>query len=278
MLVIAIVMNKTVIMEAGLLPNLPGKVDSLDESTKQEYAILLFSLSSISRIKYPLKSSQMITFVLNILDSNAKIETILLCLGTLHNLSLVLENAGDLVCSNVLNILLRFSTSEASEKALATLGNLAVTLMGRKALENQPMVPENFIEILSKEDNPKCQESASYILLILAHQSSVQREKMGKAKIVPVLLEVALFGSPLAQKRALKLLQWFKDERQVKMGIMNSPTNDGQAKEGKKLMTNIVKQSLYKNMERITSRANGSSGSSSFKELVVSSSSKSLPY
>ncbi|KAG9137853.1 hypothetical protein Leryth_026856 [Lithospermum erythrorhizon] len=69
-------MNKAVIMEAGLLPNLPGKVDSLDESTKQEYAILLFCYHH--KIKYPLKSSQMITFVSHSWF-NYKIKLDLLC-------------------------------------------------------------------------------------------------------------------------------------------------------------------------------------------------------
>lgn len=111
---------------------------------------------------------------------------------------------------------------------------------------------------------------------------------MAKAGIVQVLLEVALLGSPLAQKRALKILQWFKDERQMRVGPhsgpqvgriqIGSPVNQRDVDQGKKLMKKIVKQSLYKNMETITSRANGDGDSSKLKALVVSSSSKSLPY
>lgn len=180
---------------------------------------------------------------------------------------------------------------ETSEKALATLGNLVVTFLGKKAMKNNPMVPENLIEILTWEDNPKCQELSTYILMILAYQSAAEREKMAKSGIVQVLLEVALLGSPLAQKRALKLLQWFKDERQAKMGPhsgpqtgrvanIGSPVNQREIYEGRKMMKNMVKQSLYKNMETITRRANPieDSSSSKLKALVISSSSKSLPY
>jgi hypothetical protein len=124
--------------------------------------------------------------------------------------------------------------------------------------------------------------------MILAHRSSAQREKMAKSGIVPALLELALLGSPLAQKRALKLLQWFKDERQTRMGphsgpqtariAIGSPVNHSEAQEGKKLMKDLVKQSLHKNMELITRRANATSGHSSMlKSLVISTSSKSLP-
>uniref|UniRef100_A0A2P2QKW0 U-box domain-containing protein 7 n=1 Tax=Rhizophora mucronata TaxID=61149 RepID=A0A2P2QKW0_RHIMU len=155
-------------------------------------------------------------------------------------------------------------------------------------MENSSIVPESLIEILTWEDKPKCQESSAYILMILAHQCSDQHDKMAKSGIVPVLLELALLGTPLAQKRALKLLQWFKDGRQTKMGphsgpqtrrvAMGSPINQREAQEGKKMMRNLVKQSLHKNMEMITRRANAGEESSKLKALVASTSSKSLPY
>lgn len=281
--------NKLLMVESGILSKLPRNMDLLDEPAFQDFAHLLLSLSSLSSIQFPVSSARIIPFVVSILDSCSSIETKLLCLGTLYNLSSVLENAGNLVASGVVNTLLRLSSvGEASEKSLATLGNLVVTSTGRKALESSPMVPENLIEILAWEEKPKCQELSAYVLMILAHQSSVQRQKMAKAGIVPVLLEVALLGSPLAQKRALKLLQWFKDERQKRMGphsgpqvgrlSIGSPVNQRDIDEGKKLMKNIVKESLYKNMETITRRANRAGNSSGIKALVSSSSSKSLPY
>jgi len=111
---------------------------------------------------------------------------------------------------------------------------------------------------------------------------------MAQAGIVPVLLEVVLLGSPLAQKRAMKLLQWFKDERQTKVGphsgpqtprfAMGSPVNQREAKEGKRLMKSLVKQSLHRNMEIIAQRANAAGESSRLKSLIISTSSKSLPY
>jgi hypothetical protein len=201
----------------------------------------------------------------------------------------VLDNTGALLSNGVVQTLLRLISVKAlSEKALATLGHLVVTLMGKKAMENSSLVPESLIEIMTWEDKPKCQELSAYILMILAHRSSAQREKMAKSGIVPALLELALLGSPLAQKRALKLLQWFKDERQTRMGphsgpqtariAIGSPVNHSEAQEGKKLMKDLVKQSLHKNMELITRRANATSGHSSMlKSLVISTSSKSLP-
>ncbi|KAF5943886.1 hypothetical protein HYC85_017963 [Camellia sinensis] len=61
---------------------------------------------------------------------------------------------------------------------------------------------------------------------------------------------------------------------------IGSPVNQREIYEGRKMMKNMVKQSLCKNMETITRRANPieDSSSSKLKALVISSSSKSLPY
>lgn len=282
--------NKVLMLEAGILSKLPKNIDIIDESTRSGFAELLLSLSSLANNQFPFASSEILPFLRSILESSSSsVETKELCLGTLYNMSTVLDSAGPLVSNGAVQTLLMLSSiKELSEKALATLGHLVVTLMGKKALENSPMVPQSLMETLTWEDKPKCQELSAYILMILAHQSSAQRQKMAKSGIVSVLLEVALLGSPLAQKRALKLLQWFKDERQAKMGphsgpqtgriTIGSPINQMEAQEGKKMMKNLVKQSLHKNMEMITRRANASEDSSKLKTLVISTSSKSLPY
>lgn len=276
-------------MEAGILTKLPKRIDLVDESTRSECAELILSLSSLANTQFPLASSDFLPFLKGILESDSSFDTKQPCLGALYNLSTVLENAEPLVSSGTVPILLELSsTKEVSEKALATIGNLVVTLMGKRAIENSSMIPASLMEILSWEDKPKCQELSAYILMILAHQSSSQRKKMAEAGIVPVLLEVALLGSPLAQKRALKLLQWFKDERQVKMGphsgpqtprmAMGSPVHLREAKEGKKMIKSLVKQSLHRNMEIITQRASAAGDPIKLKSLVISTSSKSLPY
>ncbi|KAI9198764.1 hypothetical protein LWI28_021769 [Acer negundo] len=283
--------NKALMVEAGILSKLPKNVETVDESTRHDFAELLLSLSTLVNTQFPVSSSEILPFLVGILESaGSSVETKEFCIGTLYNLSAVLDNAGPLVSNGVVQTLLKLSSIKEvhSEKSLATLGNLVVTLMGKKAMEDSPLVPGRLIEILTWEDNPKCQELSAYILMILAHQSSAQREKMAKSGIVHVILEVALLGSPLAQKRALKLLQWFKDERQVRIGPhsgpqtgrigMGSPVNPREAQEGKKMMKNLVKQSLNKNMEIITRRANACDDSSKLKALVISTSSKSLPY
>lgn len=277
-------------VEAGVLSRLPENLRQLEEADKSEFAELLVSISGLANSQFSLNSARIIPTVICILESSSSFETKELCLSTLYNLSSLLDNASSLIAAGAVSSLIKMSSiRETSEKSLATLGNLVVTSSGRKAVEQDPMVPEGLIEIMTWEEKPKCQESSAYILMILAHQSSLQRQKMSKAGIVQVLLEVALLGSPLAQKRAMKLLQWFKDERQTRMGphsgpqvgrmAIGLPVSEKDADEGKMMMRKIVKQSLHKNMDTITRRANGAAGDSSkLKALVISSSSKSLPY
>ncbi|KAK1368782.1 U-box domain-containing protein 7 [Heracleum sosnowskyi] len=281
--------NKALIMDAGILTKLPENIGVFDEETLHDFAQLILSISSLANSQFPINSSMIVPFVISILDSNSSLETKESCLGTLYNLSNMLDNANTLASNEVFNILLSLSSVEqTSEKALATLGNLVVTLTGKKLLESNPKVPESLIEIMTWDDKPRSQELSAYVLMILAHQSSVQRLKMANAGIVPILLEVSLLSSPLAQKRALRLLQLFKDERQTRMRphsgpqtrrlSSGSPVNQRDVIEGKKVMKNMVKQSLYKNMESMALRANGDESSSKLKYFVISSSSKSLPY
>ncbi|XP_073313751.1 U-box domain-containing protein 45-like [Primulina huaijiensis] len=282
--------NKALIVEAGLFSKLPENIGFLEEAQKQEFAQLLLPISTLTISQISLTSTRIIAIVVSILDSDSSnLRTKESCLSTLYNLSSVLDNAAAFISSGAVEILVRLSLVKySSEKALAILGNLAVTLAGRKELEHNPMVPEGLIEIMTWEEKPECQELSAHILMILAHSSSSQRQKMARCGIVQVLLEVALLGSPIAQKRALKILQWFKNERQMRMGphsgpqvgtvmIGSPPVNRRGEDEGKRTMKKIVRQSLHKNMEVIIGRANGDEVSSKFKALVISSSSKSLP-
>lgn len=279
-------------VEAGLLSTLPENMGVLDETDRQELAELLLSVSSLPSTEFPLISAPIIPALVSILHSHPNTpRTTQSCLTTLYNLSTLLDNAAPLIAAGAITILLSLSSVKPlAGECLATLGNLVVSSAGRRELERSPMMPESLIQILAWEDEPKCQESAAYILMVLAHQSPLQRRKMAAAPaVVEVLLGVALLGSPLAQKRAMKMVEMFRDERLRGIGPHSGPQmgramaavgRRGAGHEGRRLMKSIVEKSLYKNMEIITRRANGGGGGdwSEVKELVVCASSKSLPY
>lgn len=115
--------------------------------------------------------------------------------------------------------------------------------------------------------------------MIVAHQSSSLWDKMVQLGVVHVLLEVALLGSPLAQKRAIKL--WNANEEDPHWGpqcprtIMSSSLIERETKERKRMMKNLVKESLHRNVERITQKIKAVEESSKLKYLFISASSRS---
>ncbi|KAJ6806979.1 uncharacterized protein M6B38_106755 [Iris pallida] len=301
--------NKKLMVEAGLLSKLPQLMRDKAFAKDQQLARLLFSVSTLVKTQYPLQSSHFLPFLVGILDDDDETtsdEVKLTSVATLYNLSTKLDNTRPIVASGAVRSLLRvLSTStsrrSASEGALATLGNLAACTTGKKAVGSDPSFVDALAEILAWDDEPRCQELATYLLMVVAHRStSTQRERMSSSArsgtIVPRLLELALLGSPLARKRALKLLQWFKDERRSGVGVHSGPqagislrssnptmTTTGEeeeedVEEGRRAVKAMVKHSLDRNMELIRRRATGLEGSSGLKSLVAASSSKSLPY
>ncbi|XP_068667241.1 U-box domain-containing protein 45-like [Aristolochia californica] len=283
--------NKSLMVEAGIFARLSLLIRNREESGTEDVVSLLLSLSSLPITQTSFPTTDILPFLTGILDSGDTEETKLryACMDTLYNLSTVLDHTSALVSSGVVQTLVRLSSDKnTSERALATLGNLVVSMVGKQAMETHPSVPNNFIEILMWDDKPKCQELAAYILMILAHGSSAQREKMARSGIVPVLLEVALLASALAQKRALKILQCFRDDRQMKIGahsgpqtgrfpvLTGFPVNQKETQEGRREIKMMVKQSLDKNMESIMRRANALQDPSTLKGLIISSSSKSF--
>ena len=120
-------------LEAGILSKLPKDIDVVDEPSRHEFAELLLSLSSISNTHFSLAKSEILQFLIGILESASSPETKESCLGVFYNLSAVLENAGPLVSNGVVHTLLKLSSfKELSEKSLAALGHLVVTLMGKR--------------------------------------------------------------------------------------------------------------------------------------------------
>lgn len=281
-------------VEAGILIRISQLVATEDPLCTSDFVALLLSLSNVpTATSFFSPATDILLFLDKVLNSDhSPRDTKLACLVTLHHLSTLLDHNTSMVSSGTIHTLIRLSTQkDTSEQALATLGNLVVSVAGKQAVEVDPGVPNSFIEVLAWEDKPKCQELALYILMILAHGSSCQRGKMAKSGIVQVLLEVVLLGSPLAQKRAMKILQWFRDERQRKIGPHSGPQTGRlhiglqmdvtkEIKEGRMAIKRMVRQSLYKNMELIMRRADqaNSPGTSKIKSLIVSSSSKSLTY
>lgn len=291
--------NKLHIVKAGLLKKLPQLTDDKDLSRSQELALLVLSISSLANTDFPLSSSELLPFLVATLSAaDVPSDTKLPCLAALRNLSTKLEHVRDVVSSGAVRALLSLSLDrKTSEAALSILGDLAAaSTSGRKAMEEDEAAPRALLEAMTWHESARCQEHATYLAMVLAHGSRALRRRMRQLGIVQALLEVSLLGSPLAQRRAAKILQWFKEEGQGRIRTHSGPrmegegtschdndddviANDGREAKGCRDTTvnKIVKQSLDRNMKSILRRATASVDLTNVKLLVTSSSSKSLP-
>ncbi|ERN13919.1 hypothetical protein AMTR_s00021p00109520 [Amborella trichopoda] len=286
--------NKSLMLEAGITEKVTKLLEPPPENqTCEQLVMLLLLISATGQPHLNTRSSVIPSFlVATLVDPNTTECCKHACLSTLHNLCKSLHNIGPLVSNGSIPVLLRLlNEANTSERALATLANMVVTVTGKRAIKTDPLVPRSLIQALNANHGPKCQELAAYIIMALAHNCSIQREKMALEGVVPSLLEVALLGSPLAQKRAMKVLQWFKGEGKVAVMPHSGPQArhvrptamlGRHEREAAGDIKEMVKQSLNMNMEQLLKRANANSctsgDGSKLKALVVSSSSKSLSY
>ncbi|CAL4909645.1 unnamed protein product [Urochloa decumbens] len=295
--------NKVHIVKAGLLKKLPQLMDDKDLSRSQQLAQLLLSISSLANTDFPLSTSELLPFLVATLSAaDVPADTKLPCLAALRNLSTKLEHVRDVVSSGAVRALVSLVPDRKTpEAALSILGELAASsAAGRKAVEEDEAAPRAILEAMTWHDSARCQEHAAYLAMVLiaAHGGSGEmRRRMRQLGVVQALLEVSLLGSPLAQRRAAKILQWFKEEGQSRVRAHSGPRMEGvschgddvgggggsggggeqEVKDRRDTVGMIVRQSLDRNMKSILRRATASVDLTNVKLLVASSSSKSLP-
>lgn len=289
--------NKVHILKAGLLKKLPKLMDL---SKSHDLALLLLSVSSLANTDFPLSTADLLPFLVATLTAtDVPDDTRLACLAALRNLSAKLEHVRAVVTSGAVRALLAPSllehTETIAEAALGVLADVAAaSAAGRREMAEDEEAPRALVEAMARHESAGCQEHATYLVMALAHGGGggrALRWRMRQLGAVQALLEVSLLGSPLARSRAAKILQWFKDDGQDRIRAHSGPRMEavpsrpcngkGGGADGTKAcrsaVDRIVKQSLDMNMRSIMRRATASVEMTNAKQLVASSSSKSLP-
>lgn len=214
-------------------------------------------------------------------------------LKALFNLSIAPSNISNLIAADLAQHLVStIGDMEVSDRALAVLANLLSTSHGRRAVSRSGNAFPILIDVLYWFDSPACQEKAVYILMIIAYKRYTDRTAMIESGIISSLLELTLLGTPLAEKRASRLLEILTMDKgkAVSYQIKSEPLdwkrrvrNEVRMSEERKALRCLVEQSLQCNMRRIVRRANlpgHSAPSDRFPTMAPtsSSSSKSLPF
>uniref|UniRef100_A0A0D9WK06 Armadillo repeat-containing domain-containing protein n=1 Tax=Leersia perrieri TaxID=77586 RepID=A0A0D9WK06_9ORYZ len=297
--------NKVHIVQAGFLKKLPLLMEDKNMSRSNELALLLLSISSLANTDFPIAASDLLPFLVAVLRADdAPADTKLTCLAALHNLSTKIEHVRAVASSGAARALVALSTLAAaddgttSEVALSVLGDLAAASgAARREIEDDEAAAAAIVDAMARHDAPRHQELAAYLAMVLAHNGGgggggriLLRRRMRRLGVVQVLLEVSLLGTPLAARRAAKILQWFKDgDGRSRITAHSGPRMEGGGadddgdgeedgeKDCRKGVERIVKQSLDRNMKSIMRRATASVDLTNVKLLDGSSSSKSLP-
>ncbi|XP_028548942.1 U-box domain-containing protein 2 isoform X1 [Dendrobium catenatum] len=249
--------NKVLMVDSGLLTKLPQLHSKTNLSTIQSLTPLLHSISSLAKAQFPINSLPILSFLLPLLRSPSPptdTTTLTSTTTTLYNLSTQLDNSKSIISAGAVHLLLNlcFLQTKATEPGLATLANLALTEEGKRAIEEDSLVPEVLVAVMARDEEPKCQELAAYLLMVVARRSVEKRRRMVEVGVVEMLMEVGLIGrSRLVRERAIRMLGWLKDGRNGEM------EEEGYVKSCRREIRCMVKQSLDRNMESILRRGGG---------------------
>jgi hypothetical protein len=137
------------------------------------------------------------------------------CLATLRNLSTRLDHVRDVLSSGTVHVLLWCSrcARKSWRQRCPSSGDLAAaSAAGKKAMGEDETASWVLIEVMTWHNTVPCQEHATHLVMVLADGSWALRQKMHDLGVLQALLQVSLLGSSLAQTRAVKILQWFKDD------------------------------------------------------------------
>ena len=300
--------NKAAIVQAGAVHNMVKKIESsngsLESAVSEAIVANFLALSALDSNKPIIGASGAIPFLVSILkDSDKKysLQARQDTLRALYNLSILPSNISLFLETDCVQYLIvPLGNMEVSERILAILSNVVSVSEGRKAISGVPDVFPALIDVLSWTDAPGCQEKASYILMVMAHRSYTDRQRMIEAGIGSALLELTLLGSTLAQKRASRILECLRMKQgSQRLNVNASATvsapiygsssstanmnveDEEMISEEKKAVKQLVQQSLQNNLKRIVKRANLPQDfvpSEHLKSLTMSSTSKSLPF
>ncbi|XP_052208885.1 U-box domain-containing protein 7-like [Diospyros lotus] len=311
--------NKAAIVKAGAVHKMLKLIDSPNGSpgnlaVAEAVVANFLGLSALDSNKPIIGSSGAIPFLVRFLkelDKTSGTQAKQDSLRALYNLSISPMNVPLILETNLVPFLFAaLGDMEVSERILSILSNVVSTPEGRKTVSTMPDAFPILIDVLNWTDSIGCQEKSSYILMIMAHKSYRDRQVLIEAGIVSSLLELTLLGSPLAQKRASRILEILRVDKGKQVSesfgagtaaAVSAPLCGSSAayagpnhqsreplevvedmiSEERKAVKQLVQQSLQNNMRRIVKRANLPQDfvpSDHFKSLTTTSTSKSLPF
>ena len=184
-----------------------------DESVSEAVVANFLSLSALDDNRLIIGSSGAIPFLadkfreVDTLHAQARLDAI----RAILNLATAPENIPLIIDAGLVpDLIAAMGDMRVSEKVLSVLCCIISNIEGRNTVRSTPDAFNILIDVLNWSDSPRCQEEATFILLSMAINCSRDRREMAEAGIMSPLLELALVGSPLAQRRASLIIECLK--------------------------------------------------------------------
>lgn len=275
--------NKSAIVEVGAVHKMVEIIGrrSVPWSVSEAVVANFLGLSALDANKHLIGSSGAVPFlveafrVVDPLHAQARVDAI----RALFNLAIAPDNVPRLVDAGLVpDLLAAIGDMSVSEKVLSVFSSVVSTVEGRAAVSRIPEAFHILVDVLNWSDSPGCQEEAAYVLLVMAHKSYSDRTAMIEAGIVSSLLELALVGTALAQKRAAGILECLRAEGEEQFSdgfpgapAVAAPSTGTRPEEGppetaveeepgmceeRRAVNDLVQQSLLHTTRRILRRAN----------------------
>ncbi|CAL9118839.1 unnamed protein product [Musa acuminata var. zebrina] len=295
-------LNKAAIVKAGAVHKMLHLIEFGSNPSISEAIVANFlGLGALDSNKPVIGASGAIPFLLSAFRSPETSPTARQdALRALFNLSIASVNLPLLVDAGLVpSLLAAIGDMAVTERSLAVISNLVASGEGRRAVSRSADAFAILIDVLGWCDAAACQEKATYVLMVMAHKGHGDRAAMVEAGVVSALLELTLLGTPLAQKRASRLLEILTVEKGKRVseaggssGVSavsaplcgaaaeTAPAEEGMSEE-RRAVRELVQQSLQNNMRRIVRRANLAQDFAPWERLralTATSTSKSLPF
>ncbi|XP_057493935.1 U-box domain-containing protein 6-like isoform X2 [Actinidia eriantha] len=207
--------NKEMMLAAGVLPLLEEMVTK--SNSHGSATALYLNLSCLNEAKPIIGTSEAVSFLVKVLETETDSLCKLDALHALFNLSTHPSNISNLLSGGIINGLLSLVTDSGdhawTEKCIAVLINLASIKLARDEMISTPGLISGLATMLDIGE-PVEQEQAAACLLILCKGNEKCSQMVLQEGVIPSLVSISVNGTMRGKQKAQKLLMLFREQRQ----------------------------------------------------------------
>ncbi|XP_077237562.1 ARM repeat superfamily protein [Tasmannia lanceolata] len=263
--------NKVKIVTSGAVPPLVELLKFEDGSIRELATAAILTLSASASNKPTIAASGVATLLVQILLSGSvqgKVDAV----TALYNLSAYTNNLTPILATRAVPPLLSLlkeckKYSKFAEKTTALLETLSDFEEGRVAISDSEGGILTLVETVEDGSLLSTEHAVGALLLLCQSCRKKYRELILKEGAIPGLLQLTVEGTPKAQQKARTLLELLRDApppRQLTSTVLESivygiatqvGSTDKSAETSRKILRDMVQQSMELNMSRMLHRA-----------------------